>query len=279
MNMPPLITSQPCAQFVTVTKPLVDALLALNTRNRKLMQSAVLRLKNDIQDGAYLPTCQGVGVDKSGVLADGQHRLVALKEAGYPPVQILLVTGLDESAQAVIDRGAKRSIADALSILQGRTVSNAIVAACSVFITIKNADQKSSDFVHADLSARSDGHIKQSVVNWEDDVAAVLGIGGGSFRAAVVAAIAVYHRHDAGAAIEFAKKLKTGANLASDDPALRLRESLYRSRATGGAAGNLRAFKLCVAACIADATGRGLKIIKERDSWCDAPWRPWLAGG
>ncbi len=275
-TIPPLITPELQATFVSVTKPLIDALLALNTRNRKLMPSAVARLKNDIQDGAYLPTCQGIGVDKLGVLADGQHRLVAFKEAGYPPLVFLLVTGLDPLAQSVIDRGAKRSLADALTIMEGRTVSNAIVAASSVFVTIKNADSKNLEFLNADVASRSDGRIKQAVVAWEDDVSAVMSVGGSSFRAAVTAALAVYHRHDTEAALAFARKLKTGVELAADDPALRLREVLQRSSSAGGSGGNLRAFKLTVAACIADATKRKLKLIKERDSWCDAPWRPWV---
>jgi hypothetical protein len=276
-TVPVLVTEHLTAQFVVATKPLIDALLALNTRNRKLMASAVSRLKNDIEDGAYLPTCQGIGVDRHGVLADGQHRLAAIKEAGYPPVHILLVTGLDPGAQAVIDRGAKRSLADALALLEGRTVSNAVVAASSVFVTIKNSDSKSEDFAHSDSSSRSDGRIKGAVRDWEDDVSAVLSVIGGSFRAAVVAALAVYHRHNHEAALAFAMKLNTGFNLSADDPALKLREVLQRSSLSGGAAGNMRVFKLSVTACIADAHRKQLKLIKERDSWSEAPWRPWLA--
>ncbi len=278
MNLPPLVTATLCAQFVVATKPLVDALLAMNTKNRKLMPSAVARLKNDIQNGSYLPTCEGFGVDSNGVLADGQHRLEALKDAGYPPVLILLVTGLDPRAQAVINRGSKRSLADALTLMQGRTFSNAVVAACTVFVNIKNADKKSADFVHADTSARSDGIIKQSVFRWEEDVAAVIEVCGGQFRAAVIAALAVYYRHNPEAALSFAGKLRTGINLAANDPALRLRETLSKSTASlTGAVGSLRAFKLCVTACIADANHRELKIIKESHSWSEAPWRPWLA--
>lgn len=275
--VPALITAHLTAQFVVATKPIVDALLALNTRNRKLMSSAVLRLKNDIEDGAYLPTCQGIGVDRHGVLADGQHRLEALKDAGYPPVLILLVTGLDPLAQAVIDRGAKRSLADALTFIERRTVSNAVVAASSVFITIKNANSKSESFLHGDVSGRSDGRIKRAVIAWEDDISAILSVTGSSFRAAVVAALAVYHRHDHEAALSFALKLKTGVNLSSDDPALRLREVLQRLKSSGGAAANMRVFKLSVTACIADAGKKQIKLIKEHHSWSEAPWRPWLA--
>jgi len=274
-TIPPLVTDHLTAQFVVATKPLIDGLLALNTRNRKLMGSAVSRLKNDILDGAYLATCQGIGVDRHGVLADGQHRLVAIKEAGYPPVVILLVTGLDPNAQAVIDRGAKRSLADALALVEGRTVSNAVVAACSIFITIKNAHNKSVDFGHVDRACRALGRIKAAVRQWEDDVSAILSVVG-SFRAAVVAALAVYHRHEPEAALAFATKLRTGVNLSADDPALRLREALHRGH-SGGAAANMRVFKLSVTACIADANKKQLKLIKERDSWSEAPWRPWLA--
>jgi predicted DNA-binding protein (UPF0251 family) len=77
--------------------------------------------------------------------------------------------------------------------------------------------------------------------------------------------------------LAFALKLKTGVNLSADDPALRLRDALQRLKSSGGAAANMRVFKLSVTSCIADAKKKQLKLIKEHDSWSEAPWRPWLA--
>ena len=78
-----LITQEPTCQIVTASKWLVDALLAMNSSNRRHKVSRSHQLATDILLGKFLLTASGIGVDRNGVLSDGQHRLHAIKHAGY----------------------------------------------------------------------------------------------------------------------------------------------------------------------------------------------------
>lgn len=56
-----------------------------------------------------------IKIAKDGTLIDGQHRLYAIIKAGIP-VQVMVMVGLDLSAQDTIDRGRKRNLADILTM-------------------------------------------------------------------------------------------------------------------------------------------------------------------
>lgn len=108
-------------QFCTVecimtTKSNVDTLLAGNVKNRKLTKSHMEKLTMDFKNGRYVFTGQPVIRDDEGHLRDGQHRLVAIKEAGYPEVPILVVTlhGDSESAYDRMDINKTRTYSQRL---------------------------------------------------------------------------------------------------------------------------------------------------------------------
>jgi hypothetical protein len=102
------------AEIRLSNKTLVDSLLALNTNNRSIKSSVVDRYMRDIKAGKWVLTNQGIGVSDTNVLIDGQHRLEAIKKCGYPSVPLLIVYGLDESSQMVVDQQAKRTARDCL---------------------------------------------------------------------------------------------------------------------------------------------------------------------
>ena len=272
-----LVTQNPECSIVTANKPLVDALLAMNTHNRTARQTAIDRLKIDIEAGTWKLTASGVGVDTLGRLSDGQHRLLAIKQAGYPPVQFVLATGLDPDAQSVVDRHAKRSLADALSLLQGRTISTAIVAAANVLLLYKNATSKDQPFAFSG-GQPSDSRAAANLLEWEDDLVAVMQAVGCSARASVVAALAIYHRHDHDGAIELGDQIKRGTGLSETDPAYKLRATLQTSTTKGGGSqAALRAFCYTVSAVIAHAQGRSIRILRASESWAQNPWKVWKA--
>lgn len=100
------------AHIAKASKELVDALLAMNTKNRNLKDSIVEQYTRDIIAGRWRITNQGIGVSKDGILIDGQHRLAAIRDAGYPPIEVLVVYGLDEDAQKAVDQHSKRTARD-----------------------------------------------------------------------------------------------------------------------------------------------------------------------
>lgn len=120
------------AQIKTATRQLVDSLLEMNTNNRVVRKSVVDCYKQDIADGRWYLTNQGIGVDINGVLIDGQHRLIAMKECGYPPVSLLIVSGLAAEAQQAVDQHAKRSVRDIWKLVLDHNVRGQAPAICSV---------------------------------------------------------------------------------------------------------------------------------------------------
>lgn len=261
-------------RIATATPELVDELLSMNIKNRTMRRSAVDRLVADIKAGAWVLTASGIGVDSNNVLSDGQHRLEAIRQAGYPPVQFMLARGLSPKAQSVVDRHAKRSLADALSLVNGRTISNLVVAACNALILVKGATQRSVTF-SASHGSPSDSAVARKLIEWEDELLAVQSATNGSARAAVCAALAVYYRHKPDAALEFCDQIKRGLGLSETDPAYRLRAALKFSTA-GGAAASVRSFATTASAICAHSKGAQVKMIRAYESWDKAPWATWL---
>ncbi len=93
-------------EYVVSTKAIVDSLLDGNIRNRRLNEGHMKKLSIDIKNGRYVFTGQPVIRDQNGYLRDGQHRLIAIKEAGYPPLPLLIVTlkGDSSSFEKAYDR-------------------------------------------------------------------------------------------------------------------------------------------------------------------------------
>lgn len=79
-------------EYIVTNKAIVDRLLDGNIRNRRLNAGHMKKLSMDIKNGRYVFNGQPVIRDQDGYLRDGQHRLIAIQEAGYPEIPLLLVT-------------------------------------------------------------------------------------------------------------------------------------------------------------------------------------------
>lgn len=86
---------------VEATKSVVDKLLSINLNNRALCKDQVKKLRRNIANGQWVYNLEVVEVltDKNGqwaCLVNGQHRLTAIKEEGYPKGILLnVVSGYD----------------------------------------------------------------------------------------------------------------------------------------------------------------------------------------
>lgn len=103
----------------------LDWLARYNNRNRNITDSKVAGHARDIVDGnwpitgdtirfAMLPEGQELNGERL-LLLDGQHRLSAIVRSKMPLV-CLIVEGLDEAVQGVVDTGRSRSLADDLTM-------------------------------------------------------------------------------------------------------------------------------------------------------------------
>ena len=261
------------AHIVDGTKELVDWLLSMNTHNRTIKASHIITLKRDILAGNWEFTNQGIGVSASGVLNDGQHRLMAIAGLGYPPgITLLIVTGLSDKAQAVVDRSAKRSQADVIKLILNRTISNHVVGAINVLLNVKSGSDgfvskssrngRTSDFEVADYMA-------ENAELFDKLISAT----GSNIRVAVMAALTEYAlRYSLDSACELGSQIKTGAGLMVSDPAYRLRQYLSTHKGGGGST-QVDAYAYAVTACIAHARGESLGLLRKSASWDRLPKR------
>lgn len=96
---------------VLVTPELASRLLDLNTDNRPIRKSEVAQWVDVIERGAWHYTHQGVAIDSSGVLQDGQHRLTAIVKTGIP-VEVQISVGMPPENFNAIDNGLRRNFRD-----------------------------------------------------------------------------------------------------------------------------------------------------------------------
>ena len=89
-----------------------------NKQNRRVSISRVAMYANDMRNGEWMTTHQGICFFDDGTLADGQHRLMAIIKAGVT-VEMMLTSGMPKSSIMGIDTGRPRDAAGVISIAQG----------------------------------------------------------------------------------------------------------------------------------------------------------------
>lgn len=97
---------------------------------RPIMPNHVLRLASEIKSGKFRLTSDAVVLLK-GRLANGQHRLSAIVQAGKS-AQFIVMRSNDDELYKVIDCGMKRTVADVLGLMP---YSKAIASAARLVLT------------------------------------------------------------------------------------------------------------------------------------------------
>jgi hypothetical protein len=266
MTKLPFDINKKAATIVTANKEIVDFLLELNKNNRNIRKKHLKWIGEAIEEKNFILTGQGIGVSESGDLVDGQHRLTAIRDAGYPPVEFLVVTGLSDKAKIYVDQGAKRSMADMLKIVLDKTVTNRMAATARTFLAISEADD---GFVFSTQKTPL-----QTMVDFMTDNEVLLGEiieNLGDFgKSGIAAAIFYYARNfDIDAATTLASHIGKGTGLSESDPAYVLRE-MMRNPARGRKMGRwdqLQDYRYTVTACIADSVNDPIQNMRPSDSW------------
>jgi hypothetical protein len=122
-----------------VTPELALEWLARNENNRNLRKADVEYLKECILAGEFKLTHQGIAFYQDDELADGQHRLHAIMEAGVG-VWMYVTRGVPREAAGAIDRGIPRSNKDHLHFSGVRSDTRR-VAACICMINQYRAER------------------------------------------------------------------------------------------------------------------------------------------
>lgn len=114
------------AQVERITPEVAAEYLKHNTENfRKPTKSAIDRYARDIKAGKWQVNGEPITFSKSGVLKDGQNRLMAIVKANEP-AEILVVRGVADDV-VVYDVGQKRSTAQVAGLSRSAAaVANAV---------------------------------------------------------------------------------------------------------------------------------------------------------
>lgn len=247
------------ARVVTLTKEIVDAYLSTNTSNRKIKKDVVARYSRDMAEGRWPVTCQGIGVSEEGILIDGQHRLLACKDAGYPQIQTIIVTGLKMESQRVVDQGTKRTARDVFALSLNLRVSRVMPAICSALFRIQpNGEIRKSPSV----SELYDVFEKHSEIIEEISLAPT---DGGFFAAAYLAGFvrSVIDGVSIQKVKEFIKMVECGENLNKTMPAFHLRNNVMFSKgARGGGTTQAERMLKCIKATKAFDSGETMGVLK-----------------
>jgi len=214
--------------LMMLTPELSASILAMNTRNRPVKKSHVTALAQAIKRGEWKVNGESIKISKTGVTLDGQHRCLAVIEAGVP-VMTYVTAGLEDDVFETIDRGAGRTAGDILSIAGGVHNCNITAAiAKGVILYDKTGDPACStssyhpsprqilDLVLADPAIR-EASSWASTAKWCKKylTTSIVGV-----------CDVLFKRKNRAAAIEFMSDLETGIGLGHDSPILLLRNRL-----------------------------------------------------
>lgn len=109
-------TAEPRLSLEEITPSKAEHYLKKNRANRPVKPGNILKLKNDLQQGNFKLTHQGIAFDWDGNLIDGQHRLMAIIESGIT-VSMYVTYNCDPDIFKVIDSGSTRNANDVLKLL------------------------------------------------------------------------------------------------------------------------------------------------------------------
>ena len=104
-----------------ITPKLASELLLTNTINRPLRVTTVDAYADAMQRGQWALNGEAIIISSQGKLMNGQHRLSAVVKCGLS-IPFLVVSEVDGSVFATLDRGKSRSTADTFYI---RNITNA----------------------------------------------------------------------------------------------------------------------------------------------------------
>jgi hypothetical protein len=221
------------AEIRTATKQLVDSLLSMNIQNRPIKQGVVEKYARDIKAGKWMLTNQGIGVSDSGVLIDGQHRLEAIKSTGYPPVPILVVTGLSDGCKLAVDQHAKRSARDMLQFAFDARVSSQAPGIATCLICSKS--------IKGWRGGHTMSEIYDTIIEYEEEIESVVAIpkSANTFATPYLAAFVDCLKSGIGdieKLTKFMKDVESGEMLSRNDPQFHLNNLLRTTRTSSGGA-------------------------------------------
>lgn len=215
---------EPTVVFEHIDPLTAAAYLTTNVKNRPFRQNHVDALARDMREGRYAFNGDAIRFDLSGILLDGQHRLMAIAQSGTTQ-KMLVIRDLPEETMKTIDAGVKRTTGDRFN-MSGHKNSTSLAATLNIMTGLAAGYEKKP------LTSSEAFELLEKHPRVEDSVALVnsIRIIGTSYLAAIH-----YIGHATGygrRADEFVNVIRTGIAEHEHDPAFSLREKMIRLRGT-----------------------------------------------
>lgn len=143
------------SEIIDVTPAMATEWLEDAPINRNLRPKVVAAYRRDMEHGRWEFTGEAIQRSVSGALLNGQHRLHALAEAeGVKSIQMLVVTGLPEKSQTLMDQGVARSFRDAMVMEHGHVKNITTVASiCRWLVLCPEAGKMNPSMMRNKVSA------------------------------------------------------------------------------------------------------------------------------
>lgn len=232
-------------------------LLSKNTRNRRIQRTLVARLANEMVSGRWQFDGSPIRIAEDGRLLDGQHRLNALVESETTQ-KFLIVSGVKDDAQAIMDTGRKRTFADMLS-MNGETNATGLAALVSAAFKYEQGARGSQIFhgsggtiAAAAVSSPSIPVLMEFLRDHEELREAMKGSGSLASTLSAPPSLINFTKWrlqgiDYDDAEHFFSRLGDGAGLAAGSPILALRNRLMEMYREGREKGHRPSYELGIA--------------------------------
>lgn len=201
--------------------------------NRRMKWNKVNQYARDMEMGFWKLTHQGIAIDQSGNLVDGQNRLQAVVESGSS-VPMLLVTGVPTKTMAAADQMAARSVADTARVLGKSFGKNETAYASAARFMMLGFNFKRKGITHQEIVAFAERHKQALDFAFEHIAHNKRGLTPSPLRAVV--ARAWYRRGSRTRLKEFCEAILSGLvnHREKDSAAIKLRNWLADAMNLGG---------------------------------------------
>lgn len=201
--------------LVVITPAIAAEWMKRNHSNRLVKNGNLGGLVRDMLGGRHLVNGDTIRFDLNGRLIDGQHRLLAIIQSGLP-ITMFVVTGLEPAAQETIDRNARRTVADYLS-MNGVKRANTVGAAARLAMAARAGllSNKKAHFTDAEVIEFLD---QNPIMEVAGDVGAKLSNSISAPPSVLAVAWAEISQIDPDAATEFFNSLASSRTNGDGDP-------------------------------------------------------------
>jgi len=252
---------------VILTKELVDHLLSTNTENRDLKKTRCQLYADDIKNHGWRKMGL-IMVNEKGNLADGQHRLTALRMADVYNVPALILWDATKETIDRADGGTSRSAKD-FSTSNGLKLTSSQVGAVRLDVNMNKTLHKKSSAVPNYIFREHYFNKWEKIFSEMPLLASNIKNAPGKMKifAACICAIGNYGFYTSyEKANEFLEDLVNGTG--KINPATRLREYIMVSRgSTKGGNSETELFKKAVYCINAHYRGEEINRIREAKAW------------